>query len=73
MDIYPARELPIPGVDSDMLMDDITSAVKVRCGKSDLMQKLESVKIDVIVTVGAGDVDTFVEPIKQMLMKQYEV
>ncbi|HZI26476.1 MAG TPA: UDP-N-acetylmuramate--L-alanine ligase [Chryseolinea sp.] len=73
MDIYPARELPIPGVDSDMLMKDITSAVKIRCGKSDLMQKLESVKIDVIVTVGAGDIDTFVEPIKQMLIKKYEV
>ncbi len=73
MDIYPARELPIPGVDSDMLMKDISSAVKVRCGKSDLMQKLESLKIDVIVTVGAGDIDTFVEPIKQMLIKRYEV
>ena len=42
MDIYPARELPIPGVDSDMLFKDITSPVKVRCGKTDLMEKLNS-------------------------------
>ncbi len=33
MDIYPARELPIPGVDSDMIFGDITSPVKMRCGK----------------------------------------
>jgi UDP-N-acetylmuramate--alanine ligase len=73
MDIYPARELPIPGVDSDMLMEKITSPVKVRCGKEDLMKQLEGVEVDVIVTVGAGDIDTFVEPIRKMLNKKYEV
>jgi UDP-N-acetylmuramate--alanine ligase len=73
MDIYPARELPIPGVDSDMLMKDITSTVKIRCGKADLMDKLHNVNVDVLVTVGAGDIDTFVEPIKSMLLKKYEV
>ena len=73
MDIYPARELPIPGVDSDMLLAAITSPVKIRCGKEDLMNKLESVEADVVVTVGAGDIDNFVEPIKKMLLKKYEV
>jgi UDP-N-acetylmuramate--alanine ligase len=73
MDIYPARELPIPGVDSDMLLEGITSPVKIRCGKSDLMSKLESVDADVIVTVGAGDIDNFVEPIKKLLLNKYEV
>ncbi len=73
MDIYPARELPIPGVTSDMLFDDITSKVKMRCNKNDLMQKLEGLDIDVIATIGAGDIDTFVEPIKNMVSKKYEV
>jgi UDP-N-acetylmuramate--alanine ligase len=72
MDIYPARELPIPGVTSDMLFTDITSKVKVRCGKDDLMQKLETMDIDVLATVGAGDIDTFVQPIKAMLKNKYE-
>jgi UDP-N-acetylmuramate--alanine ligase len=72
MDIYPARELPIPGVDSDMLFKDITSKSKMRCNKNDLMQKLENIDIDVLATVGAGDIDTFVEPIKNMLKKKYE-
>jgi UDP-N-acetylmuramate--alanine ligase len=73
MDIYPARELPIPGVDSDMLLESITSPVKVRCNKTDLLQRLESIEADVVVTVGAGDIDTFVEPISNMLRRKYEV
>jgi len=72
MDIYPARELPIPGVDSDMLIKDVTSKVKIRCNKSDLMEKLQTLNIDVLATVGAGDIDTFIQPIKEMLTKKYE-
>jgi len=73
MDIYPARELPIPGVTSDMLLDGITSPVKIRCNKTDLMAKLEASDLEVVATVGAGDIDTFVEPIKNMLKRRYEV
>ncbi len=73
MDIYPARELPIPGIDSDMLIKNVTSSVKVRCNNTDLMQKLEEIDTDVLVTVGAGDIDTLVEPIKNMLKRKYEI
>jgi UDP-N-acetylmuramate--alanine ligase len=73
MDIYPARELPIAGVDSDMIFKDIKSPVKIRCSKNDLMQKLDSLEIEVLATVGAGDIDTFIEPIRKMLEKKYEV
>ena len=72
MDIYPARELPIPGVDSDMIMKDVTSEVKIRCGKDDLMQVLAKRDFALIVTIGAGDIDTFVEPIRKMLERRYE-
>ena len=73
MDIYPARELPIAGVDSDMLLKDISSPVKIRCGKKDLLPQLEKMDIEVLATIGAGDIDTFVEPIQNMLQKKYEV
>ena len=69
MDIYPAREEPIPGVTSDMLFKDITSPVKIRCGKNDLLKKLEALDIEVLATVGAGDIDTFVKPIKEIFNK----
>lgn len=71
MDIYPARELPIPGVNADMIFKDVTSPVKIRCGKNDLLQKLETMEIDVLVTVGAGDIDTFVKPIKELLLRRH--
>jgi UDP-N-acetylmuramate--alanine ligase len=70
MDIYPAREEPIPGVSSDMLFNDITSSVKIRCNKMDMMQKLEKLDVEVLATVGAGDIDTFVKPIKEMLLRR---
>lgn len=69
MDIYPAREEPIPGVTSDMLFEDITSTVKIRCGKHNVMDQLAQLDIEVLATVGAGDIDTFVKPIKEMLTK----
>jgi UDP-N-acetylmuramate--alanine ligase len=72
LDIYPARELPIPGVDSDIIFKDVTSPKKTRANKEDLMQKLENIEVDVLVTIGAGDIDTFVEPIKTMLLTKYE-
>ncbi|HYG01904.1 MAG TPA: UDP-N-acetylmuramate--L-alanine ligase [Chryseosolibacter sp.] len=72
MDIYPARELPIAGVDSDMLMNAITSKFKTRTDKAGLMGTLENIDVDVIATVGAGDIDTFIEPIKEMLTRRYE-
>jgi UDP-N-acetylmuramate--alanine ligase len=72
MDIYPAREEPIPGVTSDMLFKDITSPVKIRCSKKDVLEKLEGLDVEVVATVGAGDIDTFVKPIKEMLNKKYD-
>lgn len=72
LDIYPARELPIPGVDSDMIFKDVTSAVKIRAGKADLLEKLEKMDIEVLATVGAGDIDTFIQPIQKMLTRRYE-
>lgn len=70
MDIYPAREEPIPGVISDMLFKDITSAVKIRCNKQDVLQKLQDLEVEVLATVGAGDIDTLVKPIKEMFKKK---
>jgi UDP-N-acetylmuramate--alanine ligase len=72
LDIYPARELPIPGVDSDMVFKDVTSAVKIRANKENLMEKLEQMDIEVLATVGAGDIDTFIQPIQKMLKRKYE-
>ncbi|MDR3350027.1 MAG: UDP-N-acetylmuramate--L-alanine ligase [Prevotellaceae bacterium] len=67
LDIYPARELPIPGVSSQMIFDKVTIAGKQMCTKSALMERLKTTSPDVLVTFGAGDIDRFVQPIKEWL------
>lgn len=70
MDIYPARELPIEGVTSDIIFKNVTCPVKIMASKQELVSKLEKMNIEVLATVGAGDIDMFVKPIKEMLSKQ---
>ncbi|MDL5048784.1 UDP-N-acetylmuramate--L-alanine ligase [Oscillatoria amoena NRMC-F 0135] len=72
MDIYPARELPIPGVDAEIIFKNVTAKSKEHCRKADLLDKIKSRQIEVLTTVGAGDIDTFVQPIKALLTERYE-
>ena len=65
--IYPAREEPIPGVTSEIILDAATSPEKVLIDKEKLMGYLEKEPVDVLVTFGAGNIDRFVEPITKML------
>ena len=67
LDIYPARELPIPGVSADLIFEKIQNPEKARAGKSDLIEILADREIDILLTLGAGDIDTLVEPIKMHL------
>ena len=67
LDIYPARELPIPGVTSEIIFKNVTCEEKVLIERSQLMDYLADEKIELLVTVGAGDIDRFVGPIAQML------
>ncbi|MES2286789.1 MAG: UDP-N-acetylmuramate--L-alanine ligase [Bacteroidota bacterium] len=69
MEIYPARELPIEGVNSKMLLDKMGSTNKSICQKVDLVKEISGRKLDVLLTLGAGDIDTFVGLLKNELMK----
>jgi UDP-N-acetylmuramate--alanine ligase len=71
MDIYPAREEPIPGVTSDIIFKNVTSSVKIKCSKKDVLARLEELDVEIVATVGAGDIDTFVQPVKELLSKKY--
>ncbi len=73
LDIYPARELPIEGVSSKVVFDKVTIKDKILCTKAELMSILENEETEVLVTVGAGDIDTFVKPIKEMLTRKYQL
>ncbi len=61
--IYPARELPLPGIDSQMLLDNISTRAKKLVEKGDLLAELTSSPREVIVMLGAGDIDALVAPV----------
>ncbi|MCR5327148.1 MAG: UDP-N-acetylmuramate--L-alanine ligase [Bacteroidales bacterium] len=67
LDIYPAREEPIPGVTSEMIFEDVTAASKMLITKEELMDVLKYKQFDVLATFGAGNIDRFVEPITRLL------
>ena len=67
LDIYPAREEPIPGVTSEIIFKDVTAPEKVLIRKEELMDYLAKEPLDVLVTFGAGNVDRYIGPITEML------
>jgi UDP-N-acetylmuramate--alanine ligase len=67
LDIYPAREEPIPGVTSNIILEKISIPNKLICKKEELLSVLKQRKLDVLLTMGAGDIDRFVEEIKKNL------
>ena len=68
--IYPAREKPIDGVSSELIFNKMRSANKKLLSKEDIPGKLDIKKLDVLLTIGAGDIDTLVTPIEQRLRRE---
>jgi UDP-N-acetylmuramate--alanine ligase len=67
LDIYPAREQPIEGIDSDYLLDKITVDQKAIYAKAEIVDAITIKQPELLVTVGAGDIDTLVQPLKKLL------
>lgn len=71
LDIYPARELPMEGVTSKIISDKMKLDKKTLCTKEQLVDLLKTKDIEVLLTVGAGDIDTLVQPIREMLNAKF--
>ena len=69
LDIYPAREEPIPGVTSELIFNKIRNSNKTLCKKVELLELLKDKDPEVLMTLGAGDIDELVEPIKKLFKK----
>ncbi len=67
LDIYPARELPMEGINSQWLLDKMTNTNKKLVQKTDLIPAILKSDATVIVTIGAGDIGELVKPIKNAL------
>ncbi len=72
LDIYPAREEPIPGVTSEIIFNAVTIPAKKLIRKSELLDLVEKEAdtFEVVLMVGAGDIDRLIEPVKQILDKK---
>lgn len=71
IDIYPAREKPIPGVTSQLIYDNLAPGVeKYMCKKEELLDLLKKKEFQVLITLGAGDIDNFVPNICDILNKR---
>ncbi len=67
LDIYPAREKPLPGISSSTLLDKVQLKEKSICSKKELLTRIGNKKPELLVTMGAGDIDRFVEPLEKMI------
>lgn len=70
LDIYPAREEPVEGVSSELIFKDVRCPEKKLLHKSELMDYLAGEQLDVLMTLGAGDIDRFVPQITEMLERR---
>ncbi|HTC00093.1 MAG TPA: UDP-N-acetylmuramate--L-alanine ligase [Ferruginibacter sp.] len=68
--IYPARELPIEGVNSEMILSRMKNKNKKIVSKEELKDWIKNNKTELLITAGAGDIDMLVQPIKEIIKKQ---
>jgi UDP-N-acetylmuramate--alanine ligase len=69
--IYPARELPMEGVNSEMILHKMKINNKLVLDKDEVLEWIKDNKIELLITAGAGDIDTLVEPIKRILNNKF--
>jgi len=68
--IYPARELPIPGVFSEMILEKMPITNKQVLSKEAMLKWVEANRPNLLVLAGAGDIDTLLKPVKEILEKE---
>ena len=70
MNIYPARELPIEGVTSKVILEKMKNPNKKLVEDKDLLDTISALNVEVVLTIGAGNIDRFIQPIKEILEKK---
>lgn len=71
--IYPAREIALPGVDSKLIAGKISDIAVALVEKSALVDTLRQRSTDVVLLIGAGDIDRLVDPVKEMMHLKFAI
>ncbi|MDE6258802.1 MAG: UDP-N-acetylmuramate--L-alanine ligase [Muribaculaceae bacterium] len=66
-EIYPARELPIEGVNTQLILNDVKSKEKTFCERKDLLNLIKNSNFEILMTLGAADIDRLLPDIKEIL------
>lgn len=66
--IYPARELPVEGVNSEMILNKMDKRQKMVLSKTSLLELLKKNETELLITAGAGDIDLLLAEIKSILV-----
>lgn len=69
-EIYPARELPIEGVDTDLILKDVNCGEKYFCARKDLINHIKNSNFEILMTLGAADIDTTLHEIEKILREK---
>jgi len=72
LDIYPARELPIEGVSSEVLLSKIDCKTKILANKENIFEIVKNLNPEIFLTIGAGDIDKLVKPFEDFFIKKLE-
>lgn len=72
MDIYPAREMPLEGISSQWLLDQVNIADKHLMQPAQILDFMRSAPLEIVVTAGAGDIDLLVQPMEELLKKRWK-
>lgn len=67
LEIYPARELPITGIDSNALLKLCPNKEKSMISKEEVLEEIAKIRPALLLTMGAGDIDQLVEPLQKMI------
>jgi len=73
MEIYPARELPIEGVNSDLILGKMKLKSRRLCQKNEFPEILGEYDLEILLTLGAGDIDRLIDPIVSYLRQKDDV
>lgn len=70
LDIYPAREKPMEGVTAQLILDKVTIHSKEIISKEEVLKRIATGDLEILVTIGAGDIDTLILPLKNILINK---
>ena len=70
LDIYPAREKPIEGISSAFLLEKVNLSSKYLWSKEELVQKIDQLEIELLIMMGAGDIDRLLQSVKEKLLNR---